>query len=209
MTTVSTRVRRFGIWRGAGLIIAIMLLTAPLAMAQATGTINGRVLDPGDAVLPGVTVTAVNLDTGVTRTTVTNELGAYSMPGLDPGAYSVTTELAGFTPAKQDRVTLALNTTITVDFTLTLGGVVETLTVTGAAPLIEVTQSRVASNIEATELQNLPMITRTVSGMLALLPGAAPMAPMHRTKMNTGTVSYAGAGGVNVVCRRRWRRQSR
>ena len=119
MTTVSTRVRRFGIWRGAGLIISIMLLTAPLAMAQATGTINGRVLDPGDAVLPGVTVTAVNLDTGVTRTTVTNELGAYSMPGLDPGAYSITTELAGFTPAKQDRVTLALNTTITVDFTLT------------------------------------------------------------------------------------------
>ena len=199
MTSVSKRVCRAGMWSGVAVFISIMFLAIPSAIAQATGTINGRVLDPDAALLPGVTVTVTNLDTGVTRTTVTNELGAYSVPGLDPGVYSVATELSGFTPAKQDRVTLLLNATITVDFTLRLGGVTETLIVTGEAPLIEVTQSRVASSIQATELQNLPMITRTVSGMLALLPGAAPMAPMHRTKQNVGTVSYAGAGGVNVV----------
>ena len=75
----------------------------------------------------------------------------------------------------------------------------ETLTVTGQAPLIETTQSKVANTIETTELQNLPMITRTISGMLELLPGAAPVAPLHRTKENVGTVSYGGSSGGNVA----------
>ena len=61
------------------------------------------------------------------------------------------------------------------------------------------TQSKVASSIEATELQNLPMITRTVSGMLTLLPGATPVAELHRTKANVGTVSYGGSSGANVI----------
>ena len=65
--------------------------------------------------------------------------------------------------------------------------------------MIEVTQSKVASTIQATELQNLPMITRTISGMLALLPGAAPIAPMHRSKENVGSVSYGGSAGTNVI----------
>ena len=88
---------------------------------------------------------------------------------------------------------------ITLDFTLGLSGVAEAITVTGDAPLIEVTQSKVASTIETTELQNLPMITRTVSGMLTLLPGAAPVAELHRTKANVGTVSYGGSSGANVI----------
>ena len=96
-------------------------------------------------------------------------------------------------------MTLTVNTTITIDFTLRLAGVEEALTVTGEAPLIEVTQSKVASTIEATELQNLPMITRTVSGMLALLPGAVAMEPIHRSKENVGSVSFGGASGTNVM----------
>ena len=83
------------------------------------------------------------------------------MPGLEPGVYDVKTELTGFAPATRERVTLGVNATITLDFRLRLAGVEETLTVTGEAPLIEVTQSKVASSIETTELQNLPMITRT------------------------------------------------
>ena len=80
-----------------------------------------------------------------------------------------------------------------------LAGVQEALTVTGEAPLIEVTQSKVASSIEATELENLPMITRSVSGMLALLPGAVQIAPHHRSKENVGSVSYGGGSGTNVI----------
>ena len=86
----------------------------------------------------------------------------------------------------RERVTLAINATITLDFKLSLAGVEETLTVTGQAPLIEATQSKFASTIETTELQNLPMITRSINGMLELLPGATPMAPIDRTKQSVG-----------------------
>src|SRR5262245_28792018 len=175
------------------------LLTAiGLASAQATGTFNGRVLDPDNAVLPGATVTATNTSTGVVRTTVTNADGQYSMPGLEPGVYDVKTELAGFAQVTRDRVTLAVNATITIDFKLFLAGVEESLVVTGQAPLIEATQSKFASTIETTELQSLPMITRSINGMLELLPGATPMAPIDRTKQSVGNVSFGGASGTNM-----------
>jgi hypothetical protein len=150
-------------------------------------------------VLPGVTVTVTNVATGVVRTTVTNEQGQYSIPGLEPGTYEIATDLTGFAAAMRQNVRLDVNATLTVDFELALAGVAETLTVTGQAPLIETTQSKVANTIETTEVQNLSMITRTISGMLELLPGAAPVAPLHRTKENVGTVSYGGSLGGNVA----------
>src|SRR2546423_8249689 len=174
-----------------------LLIGSGAVFAQATSTFNGRVRDQGDAVLPGVTVTATNVSTGVTRTTVTNGEGLYYMPGLEPGIYDVKTELTGFSPAQRERVTLAVNATITLDFKMSIASLNETLTVTGEAPMIEATQSKVASTIQTTELQNLPMITRSVSGMLALLPGAAAIAPTHRSKENVGSVSYGGAAGPN------------
>ncbi len=186
-------------YRTFGLTIGCLLIAMPLAYGQATSTFNGRVLDQGEAVLPGVTVTATNVSTGVARTTVTNEEGLYLIAGLGPGTYEVKTELSGFAPANRENVRLDVNSTLTIDFRLSLAGLQETLTVTGQAPLIETTQSKVANTIETTEVQNLPMITRTISGMLELLPGAAPVAPLHRTKENVGTVSYGGSLGGNVA----------
>ena len=112
--------------------------------------------------------------------------------------YDVKTELAGFADAARQAVRVGLNATLTIDFKLALAGLNETLTVTGEAPLIEATQSKVANTIQTTELQNLPMITRTISGMLELLPGATPVAELHRTKQNVGSVSYGGSSGGNV-----------
>lgn len=185
---------------GAGpLAVLIVLLNTGLAFGQATSTFNGRVSDQGRAVLPGVTVTITNVDTGVVRTTVTNSEGQYFVPGLDPGTYAISTELSGFAPARRENVRLTVNATITVDFELGLAGVQETVTVTGQAPLIETSQSKVASTIETTELQNLPLVTRNVSGMLQLLPGATPVQAIHRTKENAGTVSFGGSMGGNVA----------
>jgi hypothetical protein len=193
--------RLFGksIWRKSGLVLCAVLTSAGLASAQATSTISGRVLDQGDAVLPGVTVTVTNQNTGVARTTVSNAEGVYFLPGLEPGVYTVQTELTGFQTSMRQDVNLGVNATISIDFTLALAGLNEAVTVTGATPLIEVTQSKVASSIEATELQSLPLSTRNVSGMLALLPGAVQIEPTHRSKTNVGTVSYGGSSGTNVI----------
>src|SRR5262245_48552474 len=184
---------------GLAIVTLCMVAIASVAYAQATSTFNGRVLDQGDAVLPGVTITATNTATGVVRTTVTNADGSYYLPSLEPGVYEVKTELAGFAPAARQNVNLAINATLTIDFKLTVAGLNETLTLTAEAPMIEVTQSKVANTIQTTELQNLPMLTRTISGMLELLPGAAPVGELHRTKQNTGTVSFAGSSGGNVT----------
>jgi hypothetical protein len=187
---------RVGVWR---LVAFIVLTSTAVAFGQTGSTFNGQVLDQGGAVLPGVTVTVTNVSTGVVRTTVTNERGQYSVPGLEPGTYNVATELAGFAPAARNDVRLTINATITIDFGLSLAGLQETLTVTGEAPLIETTQSKVANTIETTELQNIPMVTRNISGMLQLLPGATPVQAIHRTKENQGSVSFGGAMGGNVA----------
>src|SRR5215831_14179509 len=121
------------------------------------------------------------------------------MPGLGPGTYDIKTELSGFAPVVRQRVALLVNSTLTLDFKLSLAGINETLTVTGEAPLIQATQSKVSSTIQATELQNLPMITRTISGMLSLLPGATPIAALHRSKVNVGSVSFRGSAGADVT----------
>jgi hypothetical protein len=182
-----------------GVVMAVILATTGLAFAQASSTFNGRILDQGDAVLPGVTVTVTNQNTGVVRTTVSNEEGQYFLPGLEPGVYRLATELQGFQAPVRENVTLGVNTTLSIDFQMSVAGLNEAITVSGDAPLIEVTQSKVASTIETTELQNLPMIARNVSGMLALLPGAVQIAPTHRTKGNVGSVSFGGSAGTNMV----------
>jgi Carboxypeptidase regulatory-like domain len=187
------------VWSAVWKAAAVLLVTAVASFAQATSTFNGRVVDNSDAVLPGVTVTVTNTATGVVRTTVTNAEGQYFLPGLEPGTYEVKSELGGFATSMRDNVRLGINATLTIDFKLALAGVNETLTVTGEAPLIEATQSKVANTIQTTELQNLPMITRTVTGMLELLPGAAPVAALHRTKETVGSVSYGGSSGGNVT----------
>ena len=87
MDAYGCRIRR--VWQGLLGHRAGTLMTATSALAQATSTFNGRILDQGDAVLPGVTVTVTNQNTGVVRTTVSNEEGLYFMPGLEPGVYRI------------------------------------------------------------------------------------------------------------------------
>jgi len=153
-----------------------MVMVASLAYAQATSTFNGRVVDQGDAVLPGVTVTVTNTATGVVRTTVSNAEGQYFLPGLEPGTYQVKTELAGFAESLRDNVRLGINATITIDFKLALAGLNETLTVTGEAPLIEATQSKVANTIQNDRI-------------------AEPADDHANHQRDAGTAAGGGAGG--------------
>src|SRR5262245_20675993 len=105
-----------GVWRWMSRVVGVLLLIAGPALAQGTGTFNGRILDQGDAVLPGATVSATNVNTGIVRSTATNAEGIYALPGLEPGFYDVKAELSGFAPAVRSRVQLVIDTTITLDF---------------------------------------------------------------------------------------------
>ena len=126
-------------WRAAATLLLVLLAVPAFAQSQATtAELNGRVVDAQGGVLPGVTVTARNEATGYVRTAVTNDEGLYSLPLLPPGTYQVTLELAGFATG-QRRTQLTVGAAVTINQALQLTGVAETVTVSGAAPLVETT----------------------------------------------------------------------
>jgi hypothetical protein len=106
-------------------LFAIALLTAIVpfsAFAQSSnGSIVGTVTDDSGGILPGVTITAVNTATSLTRTSVSNAFGHYDVPLLPPGNYSLSSELSGFQPLKYPRIVVNVGTQSTVNFKLKQG----------------------------------------------------------------------------------------
>ena len=102
------------------------------ARSRKTGQINGVVTDNTGGVVPGVTVKAVESGTGISRDTVTGANGRYTFTSLRPTTYDISAELAGFRTVRQTGVLLQANQNLTVNFTLELGELVETVTVAGA-----------------------------------------------------------------------------
>ena len=98
-----------------------VLLTSALAWAQATAQLSGTVTDESGAVLPGVTVTATQTDTGFTRTVVTDETGAYVMPNLPTGPYRLEVSLQGFRTYVQTGIVLQVAATPTINTVLGVG----------------------------------------------------------------------------------------
>ena len=151
------------------LTVGAMLAMPALAHAQEAAII-GTVADATGGALPGVTIQAVHEATGNSFESVTDERGDYRIPGR-VGAYTVTADLPGFTAASRP-VTVLVGQEAVVDLTLTVGGVQETVTVTGEAPLLDVTQSSMGGNIDARQLQELPVQGRNWVDLVMLAPGA-------------------------------------
>jgi Carboxypeptidase regulatory-like domain len=181
--------------RNPALALAFLLLVVPpSAFGQATGSINGRVTDQGDAVLPGATINLKNVDTGATRSTVSNDQGVYSLPALERATYEIVVELTGFASATR-RVELIAGSTVTQDFKLGIAAVAETVTVQGSSPLIETGQSLVSSTIRQAEVAQLPMVNRSLAAMMTLLPGAREVPASGSHGYAAGYVSFAGNTG--------------
>src|SRR6266446_5120548 len=154
-----------------GVVILIFGLAVSSA-AQGTGDIVGRVADSSGGVLPGVTVTATSLSTNISRTTVTSETGDYAFTLLPIGIYEVKTELTGF-KTQTARVTLSTGDRARVDVKLELGGVSESITVAGDAPLLQTDTSRVSSSLAVETIQNVPIAGRNIINIVQLTPGAS------------------------------------
>jgi hypothetical protein len=124
--------------------IAALLMTAPQAWAQATaitGQIEGVVSDTTGASLPGVIVTARNVDTGFVRESVSNGEGFYRLNLLPLGAYEVTVALQGFATVKRTGLNVRVNETLTVAFDMKPSTITEVIQVVAEAPVVEVTRS--------------------------------------------------------------------
>ena len=162
-------------WRvvlaASSLILSIFLLLPAGAAAQ-TGSIAGQVVDATEGVLPGVTVEASSpaLIEGV-RTAFTDGSGRYGLEGLRPGTYTVTFTLPGFSTFVREGIEIATGFSANVDATMTVGAVEETVTVSGASPVIDVQNVVHQENISNETLDILPT-GRTYSGYAALTVGA-------------------------------------
>jgi hypothetical protein len=155
---------------------ALMVLAgATLAHAQAgRAEINGTVFDQEKAVLPGVTITVTEENTGLSRDTVTSGDGTFVIPTLLPGRYTIKADLPGFQSTSQTGIALGVGQELTINLTMRVGGVEETITVTGTSPLVEVTASRVGSNISNQEIDSLPSQGRSQLSLMQLIPGLTP-----------------------------------
>lgn len=150
-----------------------LALVSP-AFAQSTainGTIEGTVTDDQKAVLPGVTVTVSNIDTGDNRVVVTNERGLYRAPLLSLGTYRVVAELQGFKKFEQTGVSLRAGQTAVIDVSLTVGAVAETVMVTADAPLIDLAKIEQGRTLSEEEIKTLPLTSRNPYNFALLQPG--------------------------------------
>src|ERR1700730_17613918 len=118
-------------------VLLVLIVAVRDATAQSfQGGLRGTVKD-AQAVIPGVTVSLVNQENGVSRETVTNDVGEYSFPGVTPGLYSIRTSLPGFKSFERKDVRIATQQCLALDIVLEVGAVEETVTVTAQAPLID------------------------------------------------------------------------
>src|SRR5256885_16853149 len=160
------------------LTVAFQLGHASPAHAQAaSAAITGTISDTQGGVLPGVTVTVTNAESGTVRTTVTEADGKYRAPGLAPGRYNLTAELPGFQTVSVKDVVLVINQEYARDFQLGLSTLQESVTVTGEAPIVEATKTEVATVITQEQISTLPVQDRSALALSLLLPGTSVAPP--------------------------------
>lgn len=176
------------------LAVALMLVFATAAFAQVDrATLTGIVKDPSDAVIPGATVTVMNLATGVASKATTNTEGTYLVVNLPPGEYLVQAEAQGFQRFEQT-IRLEVGQRASLDLSLPVGSVGETVRVEGVTPLLNTQTAEVGSVVNADEVSKLPLAIRNWDDLLALVPGVQS----DRYTEQAGGTSSGRTGGISV-----------
>ena len=166
------------------MLVGLLLALSSSASAQ-EAAVSGTVRDTTDAVLPGVTITAVHEATGNTFETTSDAAGAYRIL-LRAGIYRITAQLPGFVTVNRTGLQLLLGQQAVVNFELALSSLEETVTVTGEAPLVDVTNTSLGTNIDPLRMQELPLQGRNWTDLTLLSAGA---------RMNSVTGGAPGGQG--------------
>lgn len=215
-------------WQKHGLAVfgtLAMLFAIPLTgIAQITSaTITGTITDQSGAAVPAASVTARNIDTGLTRTVTTGDDGFYRLEFIPVGNYEIeVSATSGFKKANQAGIVLRVGDTVRVDVSLEVGGLDEVVTVSTAPPEVNTSNAELGRTVQTEEIENLPLVERNVFALLDLTPGVQSNNagisntaqgnlqstlgfPEQRTLINggtdggTGSVNYFLDGGTNMT----------
>jgi hypothetical protein len=172
-------------------MVVMALLIAPSTRAQqSTGVITGSVTDPSGAPVAGASVTVTDTERGTSLKAQTNTDGLYNFPQLPIGQYNVRVEANGFETSVANNVGLALNQTAKLDFAMKLGQVTQTLEVSETIQLLQTQTTEVASVMEASAIENLPLETGNYNQLTLLVPGAVTISP---ASFNAGLKTFNAA----------------
>jgi len=171
-------------------VVSLVVLTAfPLLAQSPNGTINGLVLDPSNRTIAGADILVINDVTGVKYSSKTNDVGIYVVPNLPPGPYRLQVSKIGFKTLIKPDIILNVQDALSINFTLPVGAVFETVTVEGGAPLVSTESTSVSTVIDRQFVENLPLNGRSFNTLLQLTPGVI-IAPASYS--SPGQFSVAG-----------------
>src|SRR6266705_159712 len=153
------------------LVSTLLPFSFPLLAQTPTATIDGRVLDVSKAVVQGATVDAVNIDTNAKHTTQTNANGLFTIVNLPPGNYRLEVSKPGFRTIVKPTFVLHVQDMIALNFEMSVGSVLESVTVEAGAPLINTESAAVATVVDRNFADSLPMNGRSFQTLIELTPG--------------------------------------
>jgi hypothetical protein len=181
------------------LAAATLVPLAAGAQVRITGAITGLVTDPSDAVIPGATVQLVDEGTGITKETVTNTSGVFQFLDLNSGRYAVSVTLQGFQTAKYDHVVVEASRSTDLRVKLAVGATTETVTVSGAAPVLETSQNTISNTLDRKQITELPLNSRDAFSFARLVPGAVALpGASGSTAGQSGSTHYNGMPGGTI-----------
>jgi len=171
------------------LALGILLVAARPAMGQAVNaTLLGTVTDSSGAAVASAKVTITETNTGISRTSQTNDSGNYVFPDLPPGTYTVTAEQTGFKRASRASIDVIVNTTQRVDLDLQPGDVSQTVTVEAETPILQTERADTGRKLETVLTQNLPLGTnRNFQNLLNIVPGTTRATFQHSQFFNASS----------------------
>ena len=184
--------------------ICLIFLTFVLALSlsalaqETTGGIQGTVKDPQGAVIPGATVEVSSPALIGKKSAITDSGGFFHIEQLPPGIYSISVNAAGFAPQTQSNLELRVGALPTVNLTMQVGGITQEVSVSAEAAVIDITQSKVQTNVTGEVLTNIPKL-RSFQSVIPFAPGAR-QEPMQsgRDNRNAGYQINGASDAENV-----------